>query len=753
MICQLLLLAPCVPTGAFTHAAQGEDRERVPPLDEGPLQNDVFLPTDAAAQEALSSGDTKLTEARSAAEGGRERDANRLLSEAFEAWRSAMLEASRFASVWADPGAPEPRLTIGLGRAIEERLRALSPDERRAWGERFEPLARNELEAGPNVTAGAQAQAADWEAWVELANRHPATASGARALLRAGDLAWERGSSLAARTLWERAAESLELCDPGSDVAALERALGPRREVSDQAASPAQAGDAGDSNEATQTWRQAERLVPIGALPLALAPRELQLSSTRPPPLQSGVRPGLVFLEPDRFAVQTPKQIHVFRLRERGRGPQAVELVRESAFEPSKLVGTNLPEPSGRRIAMRPPGWTLPPASDGETIYFVHGRAEFSARGELEEPNALMAIRVPTSELGRSAPGATNSLGGGMLPELRWAVAERERWLADGTIEALGNTSPQADAEQADAESVNLEGIEFQPGVCLVDDLVLVQGRQFGGDVRAWLLAFERNSGRLRWARSLARGVDLVPDLGRFSQASTLIEQRLRPQELLRVGDDVFAGTHLGCGALLAIADGEPRWSLAQRRRDVNEPGWSGAAPRLALADSTRAADVGPVILWSPVDSDRAYALRARPKDVTRIGAEALFAATPRPVGESRLSLGGTPETLVVAGRSGPESTISSRGAPGVGRVDALYLGPDERLAGRGLVTESRVFAASDRGVYLFDRERELYLLDYAALALESQGLDSQEPGGDLYAAGSLLVVCGRDAIWCFRAE
>ena len=138
-----------------------------------------------------------------------------------------------------------------------------------------------------------------------------------------------------------------------------------------------------------------------------------------------------------------------------------------------------------------------------------------------------------------------------------------------------------------------------------------------------------------------------------------------------------------------------------------------------------------------------------RPLGTGTTAAEALYAGPPRPVGESLFLAGGDPRATVVLGRAGGERTVSELRSPGTDRLDALYLGPDEEFRGRGLASPTRVFASTDRGLYLFDRTRELYLLDYAPLA----PVGSVTRGGDVFARGGLVVTLSRDGLWAFRVR
>jgi hypothetical protein len=203
----------------------------------------------------------------------------------------------------------------------------------------------------------------------------------------------------------------------------------------------------------------------------------------------------------------------------------------------------------------------------------------------------------------------------------------------------------------------------------------------------------------------------------------------------------VFVGTHLGLGVLVDPLLGEPLWGFKNRRRDEHESGWNGDRPVLGTGAE-------PLLLWSPSDSDRLYPLRPVPLAGSAPAAEVVLARPPTPLFEARTLLGGDGEEVLVLGSMGKERTVSARRA-GRDRVDALDLGQDERFRGLGLVSPGRVWVSTNQRLYLFDRARELYLLDDDALPQAGP----EAPGGDLCARGAHVLVVGSSALWSFRAR
>jgi len=82
------------------------------------------------------------------------------------------------------------------------------------------------------------------------------------------------------------------------------------------------------------------------------------------------------------------------------------------------------------------------------------------------------------------------------------------------------------------------------------------------------------------------------------------------------------------------------------------------------------------------------------------------------------------------------------------GLRSSLYLDEGERFAGRALTSESRMLVASDRAVYLLDRDRDLFLMD--ALPLPDLGAGV---GGSVLAQGDRVYVVGRETLWVLEAR
>ncbi len=679
-----------------------EELRREPPTAEGALANDCFLPVSDPAGSSLRSGDEALAHAREAFDRGQNEEALRLLESALENWHEALAVGGARASVWFDlAGTGSRRLSEGLRAAVLRRLFALPVEQRARWSARFEPsaaeaLARALLRLAQPVSAASQVRAELRSRELELAaveRLYPLTGSAARAALLLCDLTLDQGLRERARSWLGRGTLHAESSGAKACLAALES----RRPLCERAALAR-----------GEPWTEATSFALVDSLPLE---NRGSANPSRGAAPERGVRPGLVFLSDERAAVQTSEQVFLLQI-----GPEgALELAR--VFRPADLLAGFAPEP-GSDPGREPPGWPLLPCAAGDDLVLVFGR------GSEAEPNALLCIDPPRERRSVLAPGILDPAS---VPRLRWGLLGAERLDA-----ALGSTPVP--------ELADLGPLEFQPGPVIAADRVVVQAREYAGTVRAWLLAFDLFDGNLAWRCSIAAGGDLVP-AGRFSTA-----RRLSSQPLLALEDGgtslVFAGTNLGAGGLFEALDGEARWTFKNRRRDPRDRGWSGARPPFETTAGKAA-----TILWAPVDSDRLYALSSSRLEAGDPETAALLAAPPQELPEAEILLGGGPQEILVLGSAGRERTISIR-RPGRDRVDALDLGPDERFRGVGLTSPTRAWVCTNRGVYLFDRRRELYLLDYESLPSTGSGLS----GGELFPRGALVLVVGEGALWSLRA-
>ena len=519
----------------------------------------------------------------------------------------------------------------------------------------------------------------------ELLRAFPGTRAAALAALELVDRALEAGQTERARALAARAELEGELAADAELAAALAR-----RRV------PAPAAPA------REAWRSARGMTAAGAFAFEAQGRTLG------PGLERRMRPGAAFLGPGRFVVQTPQELLCFA------PGAAATLVPYARVRPLDLL-EGVPLDLSADAPREPPGWPLLPLADEAGVVLVVGRAL------PEDSNALVALTL-------APPGVNLGLGlefgqSRAAAQLTWALVGSRLFVPEGMHEV-----PALEA---------LGAFEFQPGPVLAGERVLVQVRTDTTPVEAWLLALERHDGSLAWLRPLARGADLV-STGRMA----MVTKRVAAQPLLAFESEgearVFAGTHLGLGVLVDALDGELLWCFKNRRRPEREPGWNGERPLLADEDARG-------LLWAPMDSDRLYALRTgRIADA----AGTVLLRPPAPLADAQTLIGGGIDEHLVTGSRGKERTVSLRRS-GRDRIDALDLGQDELFRGQGLAGGGRVWVATNRELFLFDRERELYLLDSEPLA----ALGSAPLGGDISALGDEVLVIGPGALWRFRTR
>ncbi|MFM7298267.1 MAG: PQQ-binding-like beta-propeller repeat protein, partial [Planctomycetota bacterium] len=313
------------------------------------------------------------------------------------------------------------------------------------------------------------------------------------------------------------------------------------------------------------------------------------------------------------------------------------------------------------------------------------------------------------------------------------------RWAWHGGVPVAGPLARDAGFEG--------EALEFQPGVAVRDGAVYALVREFTGggrgnvedetqarsaaEIRTWLACFDLGSGALRWRTFVGKGGELQRSAGRFFNADL---PTAAAQPLAFEGEHVLVGSHTGFAAALERLDGRLAWSFRYRRRDPAQRAWTGARP--AVADGT--------ILLAPADSDHLYWLRA---GAARDGG-ALLAASPRAHGEAEALLGGDERGAVVLARVGAARAAAEWDAGRGSTALAPELGPKETFAGDGVASATRALFASSRGLYLLDRSRELFLLDYAPLVPPLEGLAPS--GGSVRASGDWVCVLGSATLWVF---
>ncbi|HIG10558.1 MAG: hypothetical protein ABGY71_06905 [bacterium] len=636
------------------------------------FQTDTFVSIDAGAEAFLASGDES---ARKALEGGR--SAPLAWERAFQAWSSALAKGSAGSvvktgarndrgevepalhDIWPDRDGTFSRRHESLEYAILRRLSGLSPALRAAWVTRQEPRAQARLDdAAPDLPAREEDLA-------RIEQIFPASRAAARACLELFELSFERGRSAVARSWLERAARHTAL----AAVPELARACATRRAA---LASATELASADDRSQAA--WADATAFEP-GAVHTLMLP-----GFSRPRAFARIDGPaGLAHLADGRLVVQTSNRVWILAQGQEERAFECWVLARE--------LGSRVPRNPDR------PGrdWPLLPTTDGRHIFVVAGRADGSTSNFVQK-------LVPPRDLD--------------LPLVLWSLG------GDGLY---GSTGPYRPLDEVLGPGL----WEFQPGPVLVDDLLLVQARQWSqteqngvpqasapGEARSWLLALESATGRPRWRYQICRGTDVLHDIGNRFGRREMIRTPAEPP--VPVAGRVFVGTNLGAGALLDLADGRLAWSFLNRRREPEVSGWQGPGGAFVASPSGSQ----PTLLWTPADAPELYALEAT-LDFDA-GAGPLLARQPLAIGESERLLGGDLTLVFTYGRSASRRTLSAHNLQSGRRYDSIFLGREERFLGRALVGPNKILCLSNRALYRFDRQRELYLEFSQAQAFES---------------------------------
>ncbi len=682
---------------------------------EGPLDNDAFLSTHAQASAALASFDRTFVELREA----------RLDAANTRRWTLALDELERalrdsrtgdgvapiptpagVPTPWSDvDGTADPRLDRrreGVEQAVERRLRALKPEVLALWS----------TGAGARGEERRLRAARDLPALRDIERNFPLTRAALLAALALSDAELERAAPANALQWLERAQRHAEACGVTATRLDARKALA-------QAELDAQRGA---SARADELWRNTTKLEEAGLVALD----ELAVRYARPT-LEPGIglRAGLCFLEGNRAVVHIPSSVSLGAERlDRLVLVDLAKPARISVATPLRLFEPLGVQPGATERPVEPPGWALAPASDGRGVVTTLGRRSY------ENDNVLAAIdfvEVP----GSAAP-----------PEARLRWAWQGGTCVAGPLASVGGSAAQ----------LEWGAIEFQPGVSVQDGAVYVLAREYSGglagdetaeaqartaaEIRSWLACFDVGSGALRWRTFLGKGSELQRSAGRFF-AANLPTAAAAPL----VGDErsVFAGTHTGFGAMLERLDGRLAWSFRVQRRDPQRRSWSAGAP---VFDAS-----GRTILWAPMDSDHLYWLRAE----RELEATGLLRAAPRRDSEAEVLVGGDGKAAVVLARIGAGRAAVGWDAVSGATALAPELGPAEKFSGEGLTSPTRALFASNRGLYVLDRTKDLYLVDYAPLAAPADGVATT--GGSVHARGDTVCVLGVNALWVFRAR
>lgn len=350
--------------------------------------------------------------------------------------------------------------------------------------------------------------------------------------------------------------------------------------------------------------------------------------------------------------------------------------------------------------------WRHRPSAQGELAFSVLGRVR-DVRS-----NALFAFR----------PGAP--------PAPRWSLGDGGWRDANGA--ALSTLE----------EAIGPGAWEFQPCPLAVDDVLIVQARRWDisnkklpshlinpARPEAVALALDIKTGELIWKRSLARGSDLLPGEGeRF--AATRTPAISAPTPVL-CGTSLIFATGFGACAALDLADGRPERSVLGQR--VTE-GFPYASPPTPI-DETR-------VLWAPFGGDSVYelALGSLHPDL----ASSPFTKPPKLSSDWSAVIGTHGDSPLIALAQGGRYQIEHLGKAS----HSIQLSLGETLIGAHLLGSERLLSVSDRGLFIFDLARELYLVGHTPLDPSVQCL----PDG-LVAAGASAWILTEEGVYRLRVK
>jgi hypothetical protein len=658
--------------------------------DEGPLSNQAFVPLDTEAAEALARGD--------AAWGS---DPER----AVDAWFEALASSRSGAAVplRASESEVEPRAFEGVEEAVLRRLGQASAAD--AFERRYSTAAEERLGDG----RGSDSILASVE------REFPATRAALRAAVVLGDRALARGALDTASTWYERARRHARL---GShEVAPLE----PRAAL---------LARLGAENAAPTPIDGAAR--PVAAVQL----EDPDGPPAQPPnaPRAAGLRAGVAVTADGELLVQTASRAHLVDL-ERGR-------VR-ALFEPGALLPPDLDRGVDPYPSRSAPPWVLRPATEGDRALFVVGRA--SPTGN--QGNAMVCVELPARPDADSPRGP--SPGGGDAPG-----GALERWSPSATPRFLW----AIDARRR--SSAGESGVaELQPGPLLTADRAAVALRSGDAELATELLGIDAADGELLWRLTLVVGRELVDD-GRRLQVRYGDEGAATP--LLELGGAVVVGTQVGAASMVDLVDGRLRWTVKNRRRRAEERG-----PSASLLAAVPGAGG---VLWAPADGDHLYWLPAGPLADPADAPHAPFLAPPRPIDSvfalvgALASTGNTVDTgntgrpggpwAVLLADVGPRQALTARDLTSGARIESLHLFPGEPLREGPWVAPDELWASSDRALYRFDPERELFLDRRVDLPARPGSETARwTRGGSILRVGARLVLLEHDRLSIFEAR
>ncbi|HET6201797.1 MAG TPA: hypothetical protein VFI25_03215 [Planctomycetota bacterium] len=639
----------------------GQERSPEARREEGSLENKTMLPAarDPEVERLLGEGDARLREGRFAA--------------AIDAWTRALARSAEADGLFVDD-----RFFVSVREAIRRRAAALPPEGRSVWASRVEAPAAAELAA-----AGA-----DEVRLARILDERPGTLASARAALRLGDAAFERGEAAAAAALYRLAATAGDAPTRGAAIARRSSAalrLGDRAEIERLLA---EAADAPPIEAEGRTLPAAEWLEALaGRLPPPLGPSSARLAIAWSPlsvPEDSesgrsqGFDPHPAVAGGEAF-VQTRRSLHVCDLA-RGTFVGKVDLEEILPLRPRVEDGRGI-----RRTR---------PAAEGSLVAVVHG--ETSTTGS---PSNALALFERTT--------------GGEAPlRLRWARLPGGGFLREGG------------GREKDSR---LEGFVFSEEPLLYGERLYCGLQRVAGEVASYLAAFDARSGALLFLRWLAKGSEVDPLLPRNGRGAANVSG----SGPVASGGVVFYGTNLGVVVALDGRSGECLFAYKTARRTPLEVRESPRFPDLAHGRPVAGARGFAI---APGDSAFLYAF-----PIPGVAGASTLLHPPLPLREAILYAGWCADGHVFLANSGGEQNVAAFDPLQWRRVDSAPLGPEEAFLSpdtdqprEPALARGRVFAASERYLYVFDLGRELYM--------EAAIPPPIDPRSGLYGSGRAIL-------------
>lgn len=287
---------------------------------------------------------------------------------------------------------------------------------------------------------------------------------------------------------------------------------------------------------------------------------------------------------------------------------------------------------------------------------------------------------------------------------------------------------------RGDEKRRSFRKMSFPSPPVIVGDTVYAAAIKIEGTVQSYVMAFDLQSGELRWSTYLCSGQ---------VEATMFGEQAREPLvSSVAVRDGVvYHTTCLGAVSALDGLTGKPLWTTSYEQVEIEPPKGYYPVPRsLGWANNPPVLRDG-VLVTTPLDSDHALAYDART-------GERLWRVDRRPF-RSRKSMshivGADRGRVVFSGRQRVDCFDLKSGRLIWSKED--FVG--QRIAGRGLIADGRVCLS------IFDAPSNTYpskilQLDLADGSKVREHRTSGSQGGDLSMFGDTVLIVGSDVLGAY---